>query len=203
MGAIKRQSIRTGGWANPSRMAERKFKDTLSQSATITFGAGTFTAPAILNGLTQGSDATNRIGRKVIWKSLYLRMTAALAATSTGGGNIRCIIVYDKQANAAAPAVTDILVQDAFTSPNNLNNRDRFVTLCDQITDPIGAATEFSAHIEYFKKINLETVFNSGNAGTIGDIQSGSLYIMFAQQGTIATASGQITWSTRLRFDDP
>lgn len=201
MSAVKRQSIRTGGWANPARMGERKFKD-VNNSPSLALAA-TFTTPVLLNGIVPGSDAGNRIGRKVIWKTIYLRMVASLAPTSVGGAPVRVIIFYDKQANATAAAVTDLLVTDNFVSPNNLNNRDRFVVITDQVMDPISTGDQFSVSMECFKKINLETVFNSGSAGTVGDITSGAIYIMFAQSGAVTTAAPGVTYYARLRFDDP
>jgi len=204
MGPINRQALRTGGWANPTQGPEVKFKDT-NAATTLAIGAATFTTPAaalLLNGLVPDSTATGRIGRKVAWKSLYMRWTAAIASTTTLGGCVRTIIVYDKQANAAAPAVTDILLVDDFHSPNNLSNRDRFVTLVDHVSTPISAINEFVSSNQVYKKINLETMFNAGTAGTIGDITSGSIYVMFAQSGNMGVAAATVTWRARLRYTD-
>jgi len=126
-----------------------------------------------------------------------------MAATSTAGGAVRIIIFYDKQANATAPGVTDVLLADAFQSPNNLSNRDRFVVLADEVTESIGASTGvFATCGTIFKRLNNEVMFNAGAAGTVGDITSGSVYIMFAQNGTIGTAAPQITFRSRIRYTD-
>lgn len=199
-----RQAKRTGGWANPSRGGELKFTDTTATNA-ITFGVATFNAPGpttLLNGLVPDSTATGRIGRKIVMKSLYFRYFASLAATSTGGSPMRFIIVYDKQANAQAPGVTDLLLANDFLSPNNLSNRDRFVVLVDQTTDPIGTGSNYSVSGTVFKRINLETMFNAGTAGTIGDITSGSVYMIVAQNGFIGTANCTFQWRCRIRYDD-
>lgn len=201
MSSVKRQSIRTGGWHNPSRGGELKYIDT-SIAQNVTFGVATFTAPQLLNGVIQGSDATNRIGRKINLKSIYVRGTWWAGPTSTSGAPLRVIIFYDKQANAAAPAATDLLLASDFTSPNNLNNRDRFVVIADQVLSTISNTGDPTTTMECYKKINLETLFNSGNAGTIGDITSGSLWIMFAQSGQLGTANGQFVYRARVRFDD-
>lgn len=195
------QAIRTGGWANPSRGSELKFIDQSANTA-VTFGVSTFAAPVLLNGVQQGSDATTRIGRKMIMKSLLLRWSWNLGATSTGGSPVRILIVYDKQANAVAPAISDVLVADTFISQNNLNNRDRFVILCDQITEPVSANANGSIGGSVYKKINLETMFNAGTAGTIGDITSGSVYLFVAQTANIGTANASFNWRSRIRFQD-
>lgn len=198
---LTQQSIRTGGWANPSRMGELKFKD-VAQTNLLTFNVATFEAPVLLNGLVPDSTASGRIGRKVILKSLLIRYTAFLGTTSTAGTNVRFLVVYDKQANAAAPAITDVLLSDAFTAQNNLSNRDRFVTIFDHISKPISVQGNFATSDVLFKRINLETMFNAGTAGTIGDITTGSLYLFTAQAGTLATANGGITIKTRVRYED-
>lgn len=198
------QAIRTGGWADPSRMGELKFLDQ-SELGTSLALASTWTTPGVtrlLNGCAQGAEATQRIGRKIVMTSLYLRAHVRLSATSTQGGAIRMVVVYDKQTNATAPAVTDIFFNDTFLTTNNLSNRDRFVTLVDKVFPVISAGGDFSATMEVYKKINLETMFNSGSTGAVGDITSGSMYILFAQSGEIATAGPVVNWRTRIRFRD-
>ena len=195
------QALRTGGWANPSRGGELKFIDT-NASTAVTFAVSTFATGVLLNGCAQGSDATTRIGRKLVMKSLLLRYSWNMASTSTGGSPVRIIVVYDKQANATAPAITDVLVADSFIGQNNLNNRDRFVILCDQISAPIGAQSDSSVGGVIYKKINLETMFNAGSAGTIGDITSGSVYLFVAQTAGIGIANPSFTWRARIRFQD-
>lgn len=194
------QSIRVGGWA--SRAGELKYLDN-SFSPVISAGTSSFSVGTqLLNGCTQGSDATNRIGRKLVMKSCLIRGTFSMAATSTGGSPIRLVLVYDKQANGAQPATTDVFLADNFSSQNNLNNRDRFVILSDFISDPIAAAGNYSVGFKMYKKLNLETMFNGTNGGTIADITSGSLYLFMCQNGSIGTAAPSLNIRTRVRFVD-
>lgn len=199
------QAIRTGGWSNPSRGGELKFID-VSVATAIPFGSAAFTAGTLLNGMANGSDASTRIGRKVNIKSLLIRWTFASATTTTWDSPIRILVVYDKQANAAAPAITDVLLTDNFASQNNLSNRDRFVTLVDFVT-PVsigggsgGCLSSYGGVI--FKKLNLETMFNAGSAGTIGDITSGSIYYFAAQTGSALVANLVQNTKVRVRYTD-
>ena len=194
------QAMRTGGWASPSG-PELKYIDTNAGTA-ITFASSAFATGVLLNGVAQGSDATARIGRKMVMKSLLLRWTWNLGSTSTGGSPVRVMVVYDKQTNAAAPAITDILVADTFIGQNNLNNRDRFTVLCDQISEPIGANGNTSIGGTIYKSLNMETMFNSGNAGTVADITSGSVYLFVAQTGGIGVVNPIFNWRARVRFTD-
>jgi len=201
LSAVSQQALRVGGWASPSRMGELKFKD-VALLSSLTVGVDTFSAPVLLNGLVPGSTATTRIGRKVILKSLLFRYRINTIATTVGGSPVRFLIVYDKQANATAPTILDVLEADDFTSPNNLSNRDRFVTLCDHMAAPVSQNGNQSIADVVYKPLNLETMFNDGVAGTIGDITTGSIYFFYAQTAGITVTPSQFEWDFRIRFSD-
>jgi len=201
LSSMNQQAMRVGGWSNPTQGGELKFLDSSMNDDPI-LASGAFTAGTLLNGLITGSTASQRIGRKVTIKSLLVRYSWGLATTSTGGSPLRILIVYDKQANAVAPAITDILLTDTFHSANNLSNRDRFVTISDIITDPVSTGDCFAVAGVIYKKLNLETMYNAGTAGTIGDISSGSIYMFVAQTGRIATASPEFSSTVRIRYTD-
>lgn len=127
----------------------------------------------LLNGLTLGTGASNRIGREIMMRELdfYVSPTAS-----------RFMIVYDRQSNGGAPSSTD-LTQDStdLQSPWSFTNRDRFDILWDSQWD----RTPEQAIISYQKglPIGLCTYYNSGNAGTVADITSGALYLAIWSQG--------------------
>ena len=96
--------------------------------------AGTVT---LINGIATGTDINNRVGRKVIMKSLVFNVNnfpVATTANALQGIMLRHMIVYDSQPNSAGtvPAVTDILETATTLSPLNLNNRDRFRVIYDK-----------------------------------------------------------------------
>jgi len=204
-GGTSRQARRTGGWVSPTSTGELKFTDV--SGALLPGVSDAFTTPGpsfLLNGLVPDSTATGRIGRKIVMKSILIRYTAYLRPTSVGGGPVRILVVYDKQANTNAPAVTDILLADSYTSPNNLSNRDRFITLFDEITAPLSVAGDFAVSGTLYKKnLNLEVMFNTGTAGTIGDITTGSIYILAANTGLVTTDGSRVGFRSRIRYSDP
>lgn len=201
MSSTNQQALRTGGWANPSRGGELKFTDR-GTSATLAIAGATFSTPFALTDIAQGTSASERIGRKLTIKSILVKWTASLAPTSIQGSPIRWMVVYDKQANGVAPAITDILLTDAFTSANNLSNRDRFVTIFDQIVDPVSVQGNYSCAGVNFKALNLEQLYNAGTTGAIGSIASGSVYLMAAQTGSIGTAGPVFSAQVRIRYTD-
>jgi len=201
LGSTNQMALRTGGWAQPSKGGELKFIDT-NAGQGIVFGVDDFGAGILLNNIQPGSSASQRIGRKVTLKSVLFRYSFNLGATSTGGSPLRILIVYDRQSNAAAPAITDILLSDDFTSQNNLSNRDRFITIFDHITTPISVQGEYAVADVLYKSVNLEMCFNAVAGGGIGDITSGAIYAFYAQAGNIAVANSNLNARCRVRYQD-
>lgn len=192
------QLVRSGG-----RMPSGELKDNTvtNNTALVTFGS-TAGQSVLLNGLLMGTSATTRVGRRITIKSIYLRYFACVASGTTLASPIRLMIVMDKQTNAVACGATDVLLADAICSPNNLSNGRRFVTLMDKTIDGIAAAGPQSAHLEFYKKTSLEVQYNTGNAGTVADIQSGSLYLFVWSSGGLGVASPSGQYYSRIRFED-
>lgn len=176
---------------------------------------GVFT---LLNGCTQGSDYTDRIGRKIVMRSLYIRghvFAEPGISTNSLPQQARMILFMDSQPNGAAPAVTDLLNTADAASQLNLNNRDRFKVIRDQ-TFVFGpqvwsnvpaisvSGTPSISDVNVFIRMFHETIYNAGNAGTIGDINSGALYMFWigSQPAGSGTDSNAFV-STRVRFVDP
>lgn len=194
---------------------ERKVIDTVSADYQV----NTTGSITLLNGVTLGTDYDERIGRKIVVKSCYIRgwIAPQLAATIgaaalTPSQQWRMILLVDNQPNGAPPAITDILVSADPSSQLNLNNRDRFKVLVDKVfvSGPLlyGAAQPFlvdnsTKSVTCYKRLDLETIYNAGNAGTIGDINSGALYMVWIGSNAAGNDDGQARLSARLRFVDP
>ena len=99
--------LRTGGWSGaPGRRGELKYVDVnATQSFTDT---GNVT---LLNGIAPGTGASQRIGKKVILRNLLISCSIGSGITGANvfRGLVRIMAVYDKQTNATAPTVADIL----------------------------------------------------------------------------------------------
>lgn len=196
-----KQATRVGGAASRRHNPEKKFVD-VNAALVVPVASQAFSPGVLINGLATGSSASQRIGRQVNLKALLMKGWVSLASTSVGGSPIRILAVYDKQANGVAPVITDILLADSFTSPNNLSNRDRFVTIFDNYTEIISTGNNFSAAVNLFKQFDLEEMFNAGTAGDITDITSGSIYVFAAQNSNITTAAPTVSMRYRVRYTD-
>jgi len=161
-------------------------------------------AVTLINGVAQGTDFTQRVGRKFQMKSILIRMVAYFGSTSILPSVFRWMVVYDKQTNAAAPAVTDILDAATVTSNANLSNRERFVVIYDKI-HVIGATAANDNSMKYIKKykrIFMETT-NGGTANTVGSIQTGGLFFVTVGDRVAGTTAGRFeSGSIRIRFTD-
>lgn len=183
---------------------ELKNLDQNVNGLAVTFSNPTFTTPGIteINVASQGTTAETRIGRKIVCKSLLFRWSWSLGATSTGGSPLRILVIYDKQTNAAVPAITQVLALNDYLSPMNLANSERFVILKNLVTEPVSLQNNFSISGSFFIPMALETVFNDTNAGTIGDIQTGAIFFMVAQDSELGTGNGVFSYNSRIRFED-
>lgn len=195
--------LRSGGRlpnAMRARMGELKNLDTVSVSQII--AAQATAVVTLLNGVAQGTTALTRLGRSITMKSILLRISLGMAATTAGASPIRILVVYDKQTNGVAPIATDVLVSDNIYDANNLNNSRRFVTLIDHVIPVLGTSGPQAYLDTVYKKLNHVVEFNNGSAGTVGDIQTGSVYMFVWQSGALITANPLGGIKCRIRFAD-
>lgn len=153
-----------------------------------------------LNQVARGDDYNERIGRSIKNASVQLDFDAYHNTTDTTTFTVvRWMLIIDKEANGAVPAVTDILTTENTTSFRNLTNRRRFVIIKDAriLLDN----NRESRSVKYFRRLALKTIFNSGDAGTVADIDSGSLLLVLITNAAEAYKPLlQIT--SRVRFID-
>lgn len=176
-----------------------------------TISVNTTGSLTLLNGCAVGTDYTDRIGRKTMLKSINFRGFFQPADDNTVTNYVRMMIVYDRQTNGAAPAVTDILQSASSLSNLNLNNRDRFLVLVDKeyvIGRVINTATQALAYspnvhrCKGYRRLNLETQYG-GTTSAIASIATGSLYMLAI--GNIAAGGGTdatLDITLRVRFLD-
>lgn len=187
---------------------EKKLVDT----ASATYACDTTGSVTLINGCAQGTDFTNRIGRKYTNVTVQLEGIVQPQDTTTNANKYRIMLVYDAQPNGALPAVTDVLTAATSNSFMNLNNRDRFKVLCDvngvvgpltvdtTATQAVGYSDMAQANVRVFKKVNLETICD-GTGATVADIQSGSIFLLTVGSGTAGAASNFVG-ACRVRFID-
>lgn len=182
------------------RTPELKNIDGLSTTA---YAAGATTGLlTLLNGVDDGTTPITRIGRRITMKSLFYRAHVQMAPTTIGGAALRVLIVYDKQTNAVAPAITDIVQIDAINSQMNLANSKRFVVISDEIIPCIGTAGPQSSLTSKYVKLNIDTEFNDVSSALVNSITTGAVYMVQWQGGGLGTAAPSNSLYWRVRFAD-
>ncbi len=175
---------------------EFKFENT-NTDITVT----TTALLTLVNGLSRGTDDQDRDGAQVRWKSIQCSGCIKIHQSQTSS-ILRRIIFIDLQPNAAVPTAVDLLdlsAADPINAFRNLDQRKRFVILKDSKLVVSITGNQEAKFPDFYKKIDMKTIYE-GNAGTIADINSNSIFILFVSNN--ATSAPTLTHSTRLRFID-
>lgn len=211
---------------------EIKSVDTVIDPANMPFDSSA-TRVTVLNLMTQGTALQNHVGRKVSLKNVSIRWNIIWSQNPTAYSSdfMRILLVYDRQPNAAVPALGDVLqdcnpagtTQSIAYSGLNISNADRFKILRDTqyavsgaydagaggITSPslllpqvVGDISRPSSGKWFVNLKGLETHFNGTNGGTIADITTGSLLLFTTGLQTSANAQFALQGQARVRFVD-
>lgn len=184
----------------PPQASETKFKD-FDPAVTPVATTGDIVLNSICT-IAQGTDETERIGRramitKVLWRySVKLLTTATIADSSD---IVRVILYLDKQCNGAAAGVTDILDAAQFDSFLKLENSGRFKILMDKfhtLTAQAGIAGNIGEVIVFRQKfcdLSIPIEYSS-TTGAIGEIKSNNIGILAISK------SGHCVFDSKLRI---
>lgn len=220
-----RLNYRTGGFLG----LDVKYSDSESDALVYdTLANGNHDPPVMLNmfQITQGTGPTERIGSKVVIKSLSVKGKLTFAPTTDETKvqtYVRILIIQDKQTNGAQMALTDALalptnaelVTEAF---HKLENQDRFKILKDfkvrrppstsqwvnGTTGATSAGERVSMEMPFYAhcKMNLNVRYkDSATTGNIGDLMDNSVH-MFIIKGKTLLTSETVTakYNCRVRF---
>lgn len=201
---------RTGGFFGRFSGAggELKFHDIDLDDAVVTTGAAITDS---INKIAQGTQESQRIGRKTTIRSINWRFEAFLPTNqdtaAPGFDTIRVLMYLDKQCNGATATTAQILESDDYQSFNNLANKSRFRTLMDRTYSfnvPAGsgadATSDWAGNLindTFFKKVNIPLEFDS-TTGAITEIRSNNIGVLLISRGGLCGFASKI----RLRFSD-
>lgn len=165
-----------------------------------------FTGITELNCIPQGATSYNRIGTKVVIKSIKFSTSISMLGTAPTTGIVRWMLVYDRQPNGSFPAISSILSENISTVPGfysgvNMGNRSRFLVLRDQLIN-FDADMFRTKAVSVYVRTNLETQFTS-TTSTIGDITTGALYfVAFSTTAAAANYFDNFSTTCRIRYID-
>lgn len=175
--------------------------------AVANYAADTTGTVTLIATIAQGASVNQRVGKKVLLKSLQGRGQIYNGTTATIN-DVAFLIVYDKRPTGALPAVTDILVSAASVSFNNDVNSGRFKILkrVDLMLSGIPSTTNGDGPADsgdfYLNLKGLPAVFKAAGTGAIGDIEEGALYLVTVGSQAAGTAAAVVQLAFRTRFLD-
>lgn len=209
---------------------EKKGIDTPLTVTPVISTTNTNGAMFCVNAVGPGTGYFNRVGRKIMNKSLRITGSVAFQLTPNGttgllnGNWLRMLVVWDKQSSGASiPAFSTIfgntdntgMETSTYSDSLKFDNMGRFRILrdCNITLDPQTAITTGSVNsITYIRKIdefiplnNRVTQYSAdNNPASVTDISTGALYVIFraAENSAISTIIVLTDCMARLRFSD-
>lgn len=212
---VVRGFTRTGGYykrftPRTQRFGELKFLDTALAATNITTVG---TVNPNINVIAQGDGQSQRIGRKVVIKSIHFK--GRLIKTNSSDPTFtftttRLILVQDKQANGQAFAVTDYLTSADYLSHKNLSNSNRFVCLLDQTFTMNNQAGAWDGSADQFGNVgkkwekyircNIPIEYDTqASTGAIATQRSNSIALIMINDVNNAST---LQYNCRIRYSD-
>jgi len=161
----------------------------------------------LLATIPQGASVSQRIGKRAYYKSLMIRAFITAGTTNTVNTPV-LMIVYDKRPTGALPAITDIIQTVTPNSMMNDNNTGRFEVIRRKQFEQAGNSTtpqtgQERIIYEDFVRMNKRPItFESAGTGSIGDIDSGALYLIMFSTNPTGTTASQCEFNIRTRFTE-
>lgn len=172
-------------------------------NGTVTTTVSTTGSVVQMLDVANGTGSSERIGKSIMLHDMTLNYNILPNAASSRL-LWRCVIVYDRQTNGAAPSVTDVMHTTAVESMYNADNQTRFKVLYDQsgviVTNATGIDIEYKTIYRNIK-ISLKGLRTeySGTGSTSASIIKGGIYMILL--GNTVTGYA-ITEANRIQFSD-
>lgn len=152
----------------------------------------------LCNGMNMGDTNGFRLGTDITMT--FMKVKGHIYSASSTVANVRLLLVYDKQTNAATPTVNDILTSTDPNAMRNNNNAKRFKILFDK-SWAISATNVFPKRFDTNIKLGqLNTHYNTSNVGTIADIVTGSLFWVYLSDVVAGANDPSIDLHSRLWY---
>jgi len=192
---------------------DKKYLDKVFAAATVPAAGGV--TDCLLLGLIAGNTDNSRVGNHLtmtnisIHGEVYVESDAGFVVSdATAFDDVRIIVVYDKQSNGTAPAITDVLNTADINSFRNMNQLDRFIVLKDKrMSLHTNLTFEGSTSVrnaimpsifKFNKKVALPVDFADATTATIANIKTGGLFVMAISRNGLAATH----LTTRVKFLD-
>lgn len=160
--------------------------------------------------IPQGSGPSQRVGRKIVVRSISIRGHLRLvpAAATVGYAGICLFLVLDTQANGTYPNFLDVFTSEqAQAAHPNLENSDRFRILktwrvaLHSSAGVSGAYNRATHLVEYYRKCSIP-IYYSGQVGTIDEFRSNNIFFAVGSAGSDQDDISNMYLGVRIRYTD-
>lgn len=165
----------------------------------------------IPTGISQGDDVTNRDGRKIYLKYVYIKGQVNWKDTSAtlGAQAMRVRIIWVRDTDAATFAISDVYEDagdstDIFSLKKAKSTQPKnFKVMYDKVWRCPGDQSETEKNV-YFKKLIRVNKFSlfSGTGATEADISNGKLVVHMTSNIGVANTGPTVAYDYRVRFQD-
>lgn len=175
-------------------------------TANATYACDTTGSITLLNAVPQGASVSQRVGKKIMGKSIQMRGLMSTGTTTTFADSA-WMLVYDRRPTSALPAITDVLKSISPAAFNNDDNAGRFKILrrVDALLSG-NTATPATGNevrdVDEYVKCPYPTVYKAVGTGAIGDIEEGAIYLVTVGSNVAGTTAISLTTAIRYRFMD-
>lgn len=199
-GQNKRPRIVTPYMPQQLSQGEWKYRD-----YNIALAMDTTYPALLLDGITPGTRAFERIGNRVTIKSLELRINVGTTTAVASSQFCRWIVVLDRQSNASTPTLANILNPGTYFGVRNLDNRRRFKIIMDnQFTIGVSSTDtnkrEWHVYMKFRKPLIVD--YNGGGSGGISDIASNALWLVSIGTNVPGVNAAAMDGTSRIRYLD-
>lgn len=177
---------------------EKKYFDTDTSGVTLpTSTTGTVTC---INGMGQGDDNNERIGRSIRIKSVHVKGAVELNALATKDF-IKVAVVLDHQTNGSAPGysgIYDMSVNGAAYAYRSMSTPNRFRVLATRMIPLAKGGSEiktFNMNIP----CDIHTKYQTAGSG-VASINSDGLFLVYG--GDLSLDMSAIKYNCRIRYVD-
>lgn len=191
---------------------ELKYVDTTATQTPIALASTPGANFQLLNGVAQGTDNNNRIGRKIQVKSVHVTalFSALVDATDLFDCVVKWWIIYDSQPDGTAMTVGEMwAAMNLMVAPHNLDNSDRFKVLrtgtghlCPQGVNA-GETPGYATKYYIDEHVNVNDVCRyQGTGATIASLSTGAYYFATTTDFQGAASGPQVLFNGRIKFTD-
>lgn len=163
-------------------------------------------AVVLLSTIAIGTDANQRIGRRIQYHNIEVSWVWRWSANHGGPNHARFMIVFDSAPNGALPAYTDILHNSSVQTLVKADTRSRFTVLLDSmctsaVNDPVGTGNMSWENFRGHKLISLAGKHAQyiGTDATIASMEKGAIYLVTNSYQNNVDA---LDFTNRIQFSD-